>query len=492
MINRLRKNMRFLARAVFLAGLAGAILACGPQVRAMEAPDAAFGVMTGKLTLEQDKGYVRSDVRFHAEGLAPGQDVQLIWMTVQGSYKLEGIYSFIRPEYKEFGEILLEGKADAEGRWDGTFRVPNEFGGDHTIYIRQDGRHVAQSGYFVEPRFTMSPSSGPVGTEITIRAEGLGWSDMESNWQLTYDNKMTGLISAVSTNGTAEAKIRAAGPAGRHTLTLWHGYLGMPYINHRQAPTSYLPVPSFTFEVTGEPSAPRNMVEPLPTAADGGVSMPAPRNKPGVEVSLDKDSGIVGEPITLTAKGLPAGQPVDLVWHTMTGNRVTAAGFSEKPIPLSRVTADGEGSLSHTFPIPDDLGGVPHRIDLRIGDEVYGQAYLGIVPSIASMTPLQGPAGTEITIELKGVGWTEYDNAYYLTYDNAYVGYMCGFNSQGTVRFTIIASGEPGYHLIDLYPGIYRGRKADPDIYTAPQLTYGKDHPGTAIPAIRLGFQLTE
>jgi hypothetical protein len=60
----------------------------------------------------------------------------------------------------------------------------------------------------------------------------------------------------------------------------------------------------------------------------------------------------------------------------------------------------------------------------------------------------------------------------------------------GTVIVNLIASGAPGYHTIDFYPGIYRGEQKQPDIYLAPQLTYSKDHPGSAIPAIHLGFEV--
>lgn len=488
---------RWAFRTATVFSLAAALLGAGsfasPASPALAAEaSGAPAAMTGQLTLEQGKGPVRSNVSFRAEGLEPGQPAELIWSTVEGGYKLDGIYSFIGQVYEERELILLRGTADETGRWDGAFQVPEGFGGDHTVYVRQNGGRMAQNVYFVSPTFTVSPESGPVGTEITIEAEGIGWSGMESNWQLTYDNKLTGLISAVSTNGKAVAKIRAAGPVGSHTLTVWHGYLGLPYLNHQQAPTSYLPVPTFTFQVTeGEPDR-TNAVEPVPaSAAGGGVFIPAPQNKPGVKVTASRAAGTVGEPVELSASGFPAGGEAKLVWNTMSGSRVTAAGFAEKQVPLGEAVADDEGKLVYDFAIPEDLGSVPHRIDLMIGDELYGQTYVSINPSIVGMTPVSGPAGTEVTIELQGVGWTEFDNAYYLTYDNAYVGYMCGFNSQGTVKFTIVASGEPGYHLIDLYPGIYRGEQRTPDLYLAPQLTYGDDHPGTAIPAIRMGFEIT-
>ena len=102
-----------------------------------------------------------------------------------------------------------------------------------------------------------------------------------------------------------------------------------------------------------------------------------------------------------------------------------------------------------------------------------------IETSIVGMTPKSGPAGTPVRIHLKGVGWTEYDNIYVATYDNAYMGYACGFNSQGDVVINFTATGEPGPHLIDLYPGIYQGPPTEPQqLYRLPQLTYADDHPG--------------
>jgi hypothetical protein len=85
-----------------------------------------------------------------------------------------------------------------------------------------------------------------------------------------------------------------------------------------------------------------------------------------------------------------------------------------------------------------------------------------------------------VTIHLKGVGWTEYDNIYVATYDNAYMGYACGFNSRGDVVINFTATGEPGTHLIDLYPGIYQGPPTEPQqLYRLPQLTTRTTIPAT-------------
>lgn len=448
--------------------------------------------MKNNIKLSATRGFIKDEVEFTVDDLPENAEVQLIWPTVDGSYHIENQYEVIGPEFTTTDTVIQEGKSDAEGKWSGTFSIPEGFGGDYTVYVATGDKKIGQTGFTVDPSFTMSPESGPVGTDITIKVEGLGWSTYMRNWQLTYDNKYTGLVTAISTNGTAEAKIRAAGNPGKHAVRLRTGYLGMQYINYLQSPYPDKPAPDFMFTVTDDEFAIKNYVEESPIAADGGVEMPALNNKSGVTLSLDKEVGIVDEPVTLTAKGLEKNKEVELVWNTMKGSRVSGLGFEEKSATLETVKTDADGNFTYDFAIPDDLGGIPHRIDAKIGDEVVGQTYLSIQPSIVSMSPTSGPVGTKIEITIKGGGWTEFDNAYYLTYDNSYTGYLCAFNSQGTLTFDVIATGDPGYHLIDLYPGIYKQQEKETDMTLIPQLTYSTDHPGSAMPAIRLGFEVTE
>jgi hypothetical protein len=155
------------------------------------------------------------------------------------------------------------------------------------------------------------------------------------------------------------------------------------------------------------------------------------------------------------------------------------------------VEVGNDGKIEFAVRIPEDLGG-RHGLELREGEKVLGRAYYAIETTIVSMEPTSGPAGTSVTIHLKGVGWTEYDNMYAATYDNAYMGYACGFNSQGDVAFTFRAAGEAGTHLIDLFPGIYQGPPSENQLlYRMPQLTYADDHPGNKIPALHFKFEVT-
>jgi hypothetical protein len=65
------------------------------------------------------------------------------------------------------------------------------------------------------------------------------------------------------------------------------------------------------------------------------------------------------------------------------------------------------------------------------------------------------------------------------------------FNSlYRNIEIFMQATGEPGWHFIDLYPGIYKGRETRPNNYRLPQLTYADDHPGEDLPRFRFAFEV--
>jgi hypothetical protein len=112
------------------------------------------------------------------------------------------------------------------------------------------------------------------------------------------------------------------------------------------------------------------------------------------------------------------------------------------------------------------------------------------------VSPRRVRVGESFTVQIKGVGWTELDNTLAVTYDNAAMGYACGFNSNGDVTINLVATGNPGTHLIDLYPAIYRGKDRVPWNYQTPFLTYARDFPALAhgyrLPAYRLAIEVVQ
>lgn len=479
---------------LFMLVLMLALIGCsdGADKDSIEKEDKSNHIVKS-LELDKVSGRIGDEVTITVEDLIPNEPLHVVWSEMDGAYLLEDNYAFIGAAYDPADEELLKDKADADGNWTGTITIPDGFGDDHDVMIYQDDALMAKANFFVETVFTMSPESGPIGTEITITGEGLSWKMYGSLWHLNYDNKYTGMITAVSTKGKATAVIRAAGNVGDHSIAIESGASGSPYLNRIGSSINYIETQYFAFSVTDEePLIKESYVEDPPASAANQIVMPEVENESGVAIELNKESGNVDDAVTLTGTGLPADSKVTLNWHTMSGDRVSFDGFSEVVWDLGEAETDESGAFEFPFTIPEDLGGLPHLIDVVIDEKVYGQTYFKILPSIVSITPESGPPGTQFYVKIKGSGWTEFDNALAVTYDNASVGYVCGFNEQGTIMLPLIAAGDPGYHLVDIYPAIYKGQQIQPDLYIKPQLTYRDDHPGTNIPALRALFKVTE
>ena len=485
------------ARSLAVAFAAMAAVACSGSVAAPVEPPAPTEAAvpsepstgsTRPLTFTYDKPIVGAEVRVNATDLPSGKTVELQWETVTGGWVIENYYHFRGKKFDVTRTSLGKFAVSADGRLDARFTIPEDYGGMHEVVALIDGQVVAQKGLEVTQSFEMSPSSGPIGTPIEIKVKGLGFRVMDSTWVVNWDNGLVGFVSAVSSKGSAVARFRAAGPAGTHVVHVLSGFQGQGYLNHEQAPNSYLPRPHFTFQTTSDrPVSSRPFAEAYP-------KQPVPKTEVHVAnatLKLSRTQGPVGTGTQLRGEGFPAGRTLGLVWQTYVGSRITGNGFGPSERLLGTIAVGSDGRIDAPITIPDDLGGL--QTSERLAQSyVEPRVFFVIETSIVSISPASGPVGTRVTIHLKGVGWTEYDNLYVATYDNGYMGYVCGFNTAGDVVFNFYATGTPGVHLIDLYPGIYQGPPTEPQLlYRQAQLTYAEDHPGNKIPALRFMFEIT-
>lgn len=457
-----------------------------------------------------EKGPVGTPFTLKGEGLPPNAAVELQWATWDGSYAMKPSAETVAYESRKLTDartLLGRVTTGADGTFAAAYAAPEDFGEQHEIYAVVDGEEVARGGFRIELAASISPSEGPIGTPVTVTVTGLAAKLFSgATLAMRYDNAYTGVMTATTTHGTARADLRAAGAPGTHVVQINAGSLPA-YLNIAQSPYAFvyedLPTKEdfrLAFRVTADNGAPANTIA-WPEAervqrqpAGAPLTTVSGAKTVGVTAALAPQSGpILSKPV-LTAEGLTPGQPVDAYWMTARGNRVTASGWSLAEIPLGTVSADANGRVSGPVEVPDDLGGW-HVLKLAQNGQIVAEAPYFVERSLVSVSKRQVKTGEAISITIKGVGWTELDNGFAMTYDNAFVGYACGFNSNGDVTMEVVATGGKGTHLIDLYPMLYAGKDAK-WWYWTPVLTYARDFPALALgyrlPAFRLAIDVTE
>ena len=471
--------------------------AAGQTPAATVAPDLKL------LKFTPDKGGAGTAVTVTGDGLPANQDAEFMWATVEGSYGMTATsenVQFNKRVFKDKRVSVGKAKTGADGKLNATFAVPEDYGEVHDVFLAIDGKDVARAGFRIMRQVSISPESGPIGTPITIKVTGLGWTPYTNTMAVRYDNHSAGMITAVTTRGTTIGSIRASGGAGKHVLDVGAGSPGVSFLNNQQGGTANIPDWRFWFTVTDTKTMPPDSLDwPDParlvanTQAAPMTTVSGKVASPTLKGSFSPASGPILSTPTLTATGAPANAEVELFWVTARGNRVNPSGWSLNETSLGTLKAGADGTLKATIKVPDDLGGW-HVVSAVSGGKLLAEIPFFVEHSLLEVTPRQVKAGEQFTVHVKGIGWTELDNGVAITYDNAYIGYACGFSSNGDVTVFLIATGEPGIHLIDLYPMIYQGHGEPPWGYQLPLLSFKVDAPGLALgynlPTYRLAIEI--
>jgi hypothetical protein len=481
------------------------------------------------LAITPNQGIIGTPITISGAGLPASTTLQLTWSTANGNWQVDADPSTVNyrgPSYTKYHVILASVTTDASGNFSFKTSAPSDFGGVHDIFAVQNGVALAHGGFQMVRTVTISPKSGPIGTPITITYTAMGASLYAGGAAVLYDNHFTGEMQAQWTRGTAVAKIRAAGPIGTHFIQVGDA-IGTLYMNIVQSPIPYANGDTLAFKVTKDKGLiPAYMT--WPSEVKPSVSLRTTLTNAGLDpassavATLSKTSGPVNTKTTLNVTGLPSTVTgtVQLAWSTVVGSRVncgtggTCWAFSALPLGQATVT---NGSINQEVTIPDHLGGF-HVIQVMKGAVVEAQVPFYVKESLvpfydkagklismatATATNAKTPeafavgqsgvgsttfkAGQEFTVSMRGVGWTQMDNTLAVTYDNSYVGYGCGFNSNGYMVIKMRATGEPGTHIIDLWPLMYTNLPSfsNTPYGMLPVLTSDRDLPGLA-----LGYQI--
>jgi hypothetical protein len=461
-----------------------------------------------RVVVAPETGVVGTPFEVTADGLPSGRTVEWQWLTWDGWYATEPSAETVAYQKRTFSEkrvSLGRTTVDEQGVATATLSAPEDYGEVHSIFAVVDGNDLARGGFRILFSAELSQTEGPVGSPIEIKVKGMAAMLFSgSTLAVRWDNNYTGMLTATTTQGTATGRIRVAGPVGDHFVVLNAG--GTPaYLNIHQSPYDFwythlenqeeLRLP---FRVTADLGAPADMIDWPQSDRVAKLDSTAPRTAmtatmlPGISADFSPAAGPILSTPMLRAQGLDPSSEVQMWWVTARGNRVTPSGWSLEDVPLPSAMASPTGEVTVPVTVPDDLGGW-HALKMAQNGRVIGEVPYYVERSLLEVSAHQVQAGDTVEIHLKGIGWTELDNGFAVTYDNSHIGYACGFNSNGDVVLTILAAGGPGTHLVDLYPMVYAGK--DPKAwYWAPVLTYADDFPALALgyrlPAMRIAFEV--
>ena len=434
------------------------------------APAAKPSSNIGILRQSVQNGPIGTKFTITGSGLQANKAVQIVWMTANITWILDArpdTIDYIGRKAEPIGAIIATTTTGSGGGFTVDATVPRDYGALHDIYAVIDGLQVAKGGFLVERQITISPTSGPIGTPVTVKVSGLAASLYGSSESIWYDSKYGGVATAVWTRGEATFQIRASGPVGEHLIQAAGG-MQFNYLNYQQSPVPWATGTVATFTVTadnGPPKAETIWPSAVTPTLDKRTTLAAANLAPDTKATLTASptAGPINSKVAVTATGLTPGAAVKIEWSTVVGNRVNCTGtcWTFASLPLGTGTAAADGTLaSTTVSVPDNLGGW-HVIQVIQNGKVMAQTTFYVKRSIYSY-PLRVKAGKIFNVRLKGVGWTQLDNTVAVNYDNSYIGYACGFNSNGDVVIPILATGGPGTHLIDLYPLLYTYQPAYP------------------------------
>jgi hypothetical protein len=459
-----------------------------------------------RLRLGLETGYVGDALTLQGEGLPASQSLDVVWHTVDGRWQTSEANEVIGQEYEPTERTLKSVTTDPDGTVEETLTIPEDYGGEHTIELRApDGNTAGEATLTVRPHFELDRREAPLGESFRLSAYGLGPGGVRSNYQVAWDNGTVGLVTGVENRGTAHADVRAVGPVGEHVIQVRRGHRGVSTLqDETQSPYGEVAggrQSTWTVEVTEPESEPATAwMDPLPDEQPLGRHLLAPDEETDAELSITPTSGQPGTTATLAGENFPANTEVDLVWyrHEHDGNHVMGLDFTPVPKPdvLPTVETDDEGAFETDVTIPRGEGST-RPITAEVDGRSVAVTGFMMQSSIVDITPTEGPVGTEVRIEISGIGWTEYEKHVHVVYDNTPVGHICGtgfdFDRDEATLWTVLrAAGEPGWHFIDIYPTISEMETDDPDFEITPILSHEQNAPVRPFPAMHLAFKVTE
>ncbi|HML01056.1 MAG TPA: fibronectin type III domain-containing protein, partial [Acidimicrobiales bacterium] len=335
---------------------------------------------------------------------------------------------------------LNAGQTVSNGSWSATFTVPNASFGNQTVTGSDSSGVTASATFSVLPCLTLSPTSGPVGTSVTISGTGYtSGTTINQSSGVTFDGTDVTLNASqtVSSNGTWTATFTvpnvsvgdqtvtasdssgvststtfdvdaitlspASGPVGTSVTISGAGYTPGATISQNTGVTFAGTDVTLNAAQTVSSSGTWTATFTVPNASKGAETVTATDSDSvsastsftvSTAISLSTTSGPVGTSVTVSGTGFSSGATIN---HssgvTIDG---TAASIGSSNVSISN------GAWTATFTVPN----TPHGAQtVTATDSALASASASFTVNAAiTLLPTSGPVGTSVTIT--GSGFT--------------------------------------------------------------------------------------
>lgn len=256
----------------------------------------------------------------------------------------------------EDDERVASSETDDDGDFQVTFEVPESYQGSRAVFARDEDQVTASEDFRVEPGLTVDPEEDTVGTDVTVEGHGFAEDEQEIDVRYYLDGNYTMIAEDIEADEDGWWEVSFTIPAstqGSHTM------------DAEGEDSSFAEVHDAAFEVT--PS-----------------------------ISLGKDSGSVGETITMTGNGFVANE------------RDITILFDEEAVE-TEIRANINGYWQGSFEVPGLAGGtydVTAEGEFTDKEDIEELSF-EIGPGLV-LSPNQGHVGTNLTVT--GGGFTTGQN----------------------------------------------------------------------------------
>src|ERR1019366_7949288 len=177
----------------------------GP-VAAASTPSATISA----LSVTPSTSFIGTPMTIAGAGLPASKSVQLEWATATATWVVgadPSTVNYLGTNFNKINVVLDTVTTTSAGGFSVTIDAPKDFGGQHSIFAVVGTSELSEGSFTTLRTVTISPTSGPVGTPITITYSGLGDSAYTAGASILYDNHYVGEMMANWTRGVATATI---------------------------------------------------------------------------------------------------------------------------------------------------------------------------------------------------------------------------------------------------------------------------------------------